>query len=631
MAKRGLCILLALAAVFSLSAPALAEEEPVTAEEVVTEETVIEPEEVTEEVEAEPETVDTAIAVGFCGGEGDGTNLAWAFSADGVLTVSGTGKMKDYSYAGDDVPWHNYRKQIKTIVIEPGVTSIGDSAFWNCAAMTNVTIPSSVTAIVGHAFESCRALKNITIPNGVTRLGYAVFQSCDGLTSITIPASVTVIESGAAFNANNITDIYVDENSKSFSSVDGVLFNADKTALVYYPHGKEGVSYTIPDTVVSVMGFAFANCPLTSVTLSASVKAVASDSFLSHIENIYVANGNKCFISVDGVLFSADGKTLVRYPGDKEISAYDIPNTVTAIADGAFLYCGITSATVPASVTSIGMEAFNCTDLKSITILNPWCDIIGGDSTLNYSGETVVHGYDGSTAQAYAEKYGYTFQSLGPSPVTPTPKPTATPKPTNTPKPGTTPTPTPTAVPKLAAPTVKIEKVSTGIKVTWNKVAGSPRYMVYYKEGNGSWKKIGTTTSTTYTRAAKYLKSGATYQFTVRCCANDKKTLLGPYKASNSLKYTAQLAAPTVKIAKVAGGIKVSWNKITGSPRYMVYYKENGGGWKKIGTTTSTTYTRAAKYLKSGVTYQFTVRCCANDKKTLLGPYKASNSLKYTK
>ena len=196
-----------------------------------------------------------------------------------------------------------------------------------------------------------------------------------------------------------------------------------------------------------------------------------------------------------------------------------------------------------------------------------------------------------------------------------------------------TPTPEPTATPapKLAAPTVKIEKVSTGIKVSWNAVAGSPRYMVYYKEGNGGWKKIGTTTSTTYTRAAKYLKNGVTYQFTVRCCENDKKTLLGPYKASNSLKYVGQLAAPTVKIAKVAGGIKVSWNKIAGSPRYMVYYKENGGSWKKIGTTTATSYTRAAKYLKNGVTYQFTVRCCENDKKTLLGPYKASNSLKYTK
>ena len=303
-------------------------------------------------------------------------------------------------------------------------------------------------------------------------------------------------------------------------------------------------------------------------------------------------------------------------------------------------------------------DAFDgCAALESVSILNPECVIAEpwNDSglvryALGDPETTVIYGSVGSTAQIHANEYGYQFKDLSeaPSPgptAEPTPEPTAeptpvptaepTPVPTTepTPVPTTEPTPVPTATPKpqLAAPTVKIEKVSTGIKVSWNKVAGSPRYMVYYKEGNGGWKKIGTTTATTYTRKAANLKNGTTYTFTVRCCANDKKTLLGPYKASNALKYTAQLAAPTVKIAKVSTGIKVTWNKVTGSPRYMVYYKEGTGGWKKIGTTTATTYTRAAKYLKNNVKYTFTVRCCANDKKTLLGPYKASNSLKYTK
>ncbi len=189
--------------------------------------------------------------------------------------------------------------------------------------------------------------------------------------------------------------------------------------------------------------------------------------------------------------------------------------------------------------------------------------------------------------------------------------------------------PAPTAVPQLEAPAVTISKVSGGIQVSWNKIAGSPRYMVYYRENGGEWKKIGTTTATTYTRKAKDLKNGVTYQFTVRCCANDKKTLLGPYTASNSLTYGTQLEAPTVIISKVSGGIRVTWNKISGSPRYMVYYKENGGGWKKIGTTTATTYTRKAKDLKNGVTYQFAVRCVKNDKKTMLSGYTASNSLTY--
>ncbi len=210
------------------------------------------------------------------------------------------------------------------------------------------------------------------------------------------------------------------------------------------------------------------------------------------------------------------------------------------------------------------------------------------------------------------------------------PKPTEAPtaKPTEAPKPTATPKPETASAKKLAAPKVTISVASNGIKVSWNKVKGAPRYMVYYRENGGGWKRIGTTTKTSYTRKDAVLKSGVKYEFAVRCCANDKTTMLSGYKASNSLKY---YAAPDVTIAKTSAGIKVSWNKVSGVPRYMVYYRENGGSWKKIGTTTATTYTRKAAVLKSGVKYEFTVRCCANDKKTMLGGYEASNALKYTK
>ena len=184
---------------------------------------------------------------------------------------------------------------------------------------------------------------------------------------------------------------------------------------------------------------------------------------------------------------------------------------------------------------------------------------------------------------------------------------------------------------QLTAPETAIAQTADGIRVTWNAIDGSPRYMVYYKVNGGSWQKIGTTTATSYTRKASALKDGATYQFAVRCCANDKKTLLSGYKASDELTYTAaQLAAPTVKIASASDGIQATWNAIDGSPRYMVYYKVNGGSWQKIGTTTATSYTRKAANLKSGATYQFAVRCCANDKKTLLSGYNASDTLVYT-
>ncbi len=301
----------------------------------------------------------------------------------------------------------------------------------------------------------------------------------------------------------------------------------------------------------------------------------------------------------------------------ENLASVTIPSSVESIGGSAFYGCGsLTSATIPSSVKTIGDHAFDaCAALKSITVLNPDCAIENATASdkegtaLGVPGTTVVSGYDGSTAEAYANEYGYTFESLGKAPDTSKPS-------------------------QLAAPTVTISNASNGIKVSWNKITGSPRYMVYYRENGGGWKKIGTTTATTYTRKAKDLKNGVTYTFTVRCCANDKKTMLSGYTASNSLKYTAagatQLTAPTVTISKASNGIKVSWNKISGAPRYMVYYKENGGGWKKIGTTTATTYTRKAANLKNGATYEFTVRCCANDKKTMLSGYTASNSLKYS-
>ncbi len=685
MAKRGLSLLLALATLFSLSVPAFAEEEAVTAEEVVTEEPVEEPEEVVEEAEAEPETAATS------GTTSDG--LTWEVNGT-TLTISGTGPMSDYEYDPEyyKTPWPD---TITSVVISNGVTSIGENAFREYYSLTSATIPGSVSTIGSGAFEDCQSLADLTIQSGVTSIGKDAFYHCASLTSVTIPNTVTSIGM-FAFNDTGLRTITI---PSSLTSIGDSAFAVCGSLT----------DVTIQEGVTALGDFMFSGCSsLISITVPASVADVGYSTFsnCASLTEINVAAGSSSYASVDGVLFNAIETELIAYPAGKN-GSYTVPDGVTEIAPIAFSYVkSLTGVTIPGSVKAIGSQAFgqdvnlksvtlseglkiigyaafsDCSSLtsvvipKSVTRINDWafsgcsnlasleirsmdCEVsLTGTENLGIPGKTVVSCYAGSKVETWALENGYQVEYLDPEPTAtpeptpeptaePTPEPTAeptpvptaeptpvptaepTPEPTATPKP--TNTPVPTATPQLAAPKVTISKVSNGIKVSWNKIAGSPRYMVYYKEGNGGWKKIGTTTSTTYTRAAKYLKNNVTYQFTVRCCENDKKTLLGPYKASNSLKYVGQLAAPTVKIAKVAGGIKVTWNKVSGSPRYMVYYKENGGSWKKIGTTTSTTYTRAAKYLKNNVTYQFTVRCCANDKKTLLGPYKASTSLKYKK
>ena len=102
------------------------------------------------------------VAEGTCG-----ENLTWTLDSKGTLTISGTGAMTDYSN-DSNAPWFNSRSSIKSVIIESGVTTIGESAFFECISLESVTIPDSVTSIGDYAFEYCSSLASVTIPNSVT-------------------------------------------------------------------------------------------------------------------------------------------------------------------------------------------------------------------------------------------------------------------------------------------------------------------------------------------------------------------------------------------------------------------------------------------------------------------------------
>jgi len=237
---------------------------------------------------------------------------------------------------------------LNSLTIGNSVISIGEEAFRDCTGLTSVTIPNSVTIIGICAFYGCTGLTSLTIGNSVTSIGMGAFSECSGLTSVTIPNSVTYIESGAFAICSGLTSIDVASDNSNYCSVDGVLFNKDKTTLIQYPGGKQG-AYSIPNSVTGIVEWAFAGC--------------------SGLTSIDVASDNSNYCSVDGVLFNKDKTTLIQYPGGKQ-GAYSIPNSVTSIGEEAFFNCtGLTSVTIPGRVTSIGKEAFyNCTGLTSVTI-----------------------------------------------------------------------------------------------------------------------------------------------------------------------------------------------------------------------------------------------------------------------
>ena len=272
------------------------------------------------------------VASGTCGAEGDGSNLTWTLDSEGVLTISGSGDMHDYVYSS---PWHENGNQIRSVLMENGVTGIGNFAFFECISLTSMTIPDSVTCIGNCAFKDCSSLASVTIPDSVASIGVYAFCGCTSLKSVTIPDSVTSIGGYAFGFCTSLTGIWVDGGSSHyFSDASGVLFNKDKTVLAQCPGAFSG-SYVIPDGVTSINDAAFVNCTsLTSVTIP-------------------------------------DGVTNIGYEvfaGCTSLANMVLPNGVTRIGAEAFEWCtSMKNITIPDGVMSIGYDAFlNCKSLTNV-------------------------------------------------------------------------------------------------------------------------------------------------------------------------------------------------------------------------------------------------------------------------
>ena len=267
-----------------------------------------------------------------------GENVTWLLDlSSGVLTISGTGAMANYSSLSA-IPWYSNRNFIKSVVIESGVTTIGNGAFYQCNNLASVSIPASVTSIGEESFAECGPstgmtvtiasgsalgtigakafvfsnLKSINLPDGLTTIGRLAFNSCGKLTSISIPASVTSI------------GIYAFAECENLASVN------------------------IPASVTSINEAAFAYCGSSAAALTVTFDA---GSTLTTI-------GAQAFMGAN-------------------LTSITIPASVTSIGNYAFEICNkLTSINIPASVTSIGKQAFmNCDNLATITLnSNPFID-----------------------------------------------------------------------------------------------------------------------------------------------------------------------------------------------------------------------------------------------------------------
>ena len=245
------------------------------------------------------------------------------------------------------------------VTIPNTVVTIGSGAFATCLGLTSLEIPNSVITIESSAFQSCTGLTEVEIPNSVTTIGGGAFSSCSGLTSVTIGNSVTTIGNDAFAYCYSLANVAI---GSSVTHIGTFAFS----------HCGELTSLEIPNSVTTIDKDAFSYCTaLTSVTIPSSVTTIGKYVFTScyNLTSMTVASGNTTFDSRDNcnAIIETSSNTLLY--GCKNTV---IPNTVTAIGDGAFDYCtGLTSMEIPNSVTSIGINAFAyCSGLTSVTIGN---------------------------------------------------------------------------------------------------------------------------------------------------------------------------------------------------------------------------------------------------------------------
>ena len=307
------------------------------------------------------------------------------------------------------------------------VTSIGDLAFFFCSSIKSIKIPSTITSIGRQAFALCMNMTSIevdenneyyksidgnlyskdektliqyaiakketvfVIPNTVTNIGSSVFQNCFNLTCIEVPSSVSKIDSSALYDCMSMTSIEVDENNKYYKSIDGNLYSKDGKTLIQYAIGKEDSDFVIPNTVTNIGNFAFlASEFLISVEIPSSVTNIGEGAFFNCINlinieipktvtsisikafsgcyclsSIEVDKNNQYYQSIDGNLYSKDGKTLMQYLNSKENTKFIIPHTVTSIDSFAFSFHeNLTTIEIPKTVIKIDDQAFfYCTNL----------------------------------------------------------------------------------------------------------------------------------------------------------------------------------------------------------------------------------------------------------------------------
>ncbi len=382
------------------------------------------------------------------------SNITWSVNTEtGVLKFDGKGYMTNYQSSWD-LPWLSYQNYITTAEIGADIIHLDDMTFFECHNLTSITVHEdndnyssldgvlfnkdktilyfcpvnyqSTTYTIPYGVELCdiccfsdsRNLEHIKIPDTVTEISNYTFNGIKTIKQITIPASVKKIGLQVFQGCDNLENIYVDEDSEYYTSVDGVLFTKDMTVLFQYPAGNERTSYSIPDSVEVLEAWSLYHARnLTSLKLPSNLVEIGWEAIIgcndlkelyipagletiySHLsgnrslERITVDEKNEHLCDIDGVLYTKDMKKLLSYPEAKKDTYYRIPDGVEEVQQGVFIYSwNLHEVFVPASIKVIEAATFYAIEhIMYPGTKEQWCAIEFGYSTEDLKDSSRVH------------------------------------------------------------------------------------------------------------------------------------------------------------------------------------------------------------------------------------------------
>ena len=293
---------------------------------------------------------------------GSANTIEWRIYDNRVMLLSGTGSTGKYN--NSKRPWAEYEDSFSDVVVGEGITELGDKTF-NAykKVLKSITLPNTLEYIGASVFSDCTALTEIKLPNtSLTGIGNSAFGGCTGIKHFHIPATVKFTHyNNSEYDKRNrisnsfsaclgIETITVDWMSTYYRCEDGILYNLDKSAIIFV-YDLNGTTLTIPKTVISIQSSALDTC--------------------TELERFECEEGSKYYTAADGVLYANtdQGKSLVMAP-KKLAGKLVVPDDVTIVRQNAFNSCTLlTEVQLPASLTKIDGATFRfCSSLAKINI-----------------------------------------------------------------------------------------------------------------------------------------------------------------------------------------------------------------------------------------------------------------------